>query len=72
MLEIATFIFTIIYASVCHLSSLFCTISEGLNNFLLSMELSRVHKKYKGTVIKAGVALADKYIADKLVLLPIV
>lgn len=55
-----------------HLGSLFYTTSEGLNNFLLSVQLSRVHKKYKGMVIKAGVALADTYITDKSVLLPIV
>lgn len=66
------FIFTIIYASVWHLISLFYITSEGLNNFLVSIQLSRVHKKYKGMVIKAGVALADKYITDKLALLPIV
>jgi len=45
MLEIATFIFTIIYASVWHLSSLFYTTSEGLKNFLLPVEFSRVHTK---------------------------
>lgn len=73
MLEmIATFIFKIIYASVWHVSCLFCTTSEGPNNSLLSVELSRVHKKYKGMMIKAGVALTDKHITDKLVLLPIV
>lgn len=54
-----------------HLSSLFYITSEGLNNFLLPVELSRVHKKYKGMVLKAEV-LADKYITDKLVLLPVV
>lgn len=54
------------------ISSLFYTISEGLNNFVLSLELSRVYKKSKGMVIKAGVALADKHITDKLVLLIIV
>lgn len=72
MVEIATFIFAVTYASVWHLSSPSCTTSEGLNNILLSVELSRVHKKYKVMVIKAGVALADKYLADKLVLLSIV
>lgn len=55
-----------------HLSSLFYKTSERLNNFLLFVELARVHKKYKKMVIKAGVDLADNYITDKLVLLPIV
>lgn len=72
MLEIVTYLFTKVYASVWCPGSLFYTISEGLNNFVPSLELSRVYKKSKGMLIKAGVAPAVKYITDKLVLLIIV